>query len=351
MQTDLILELEPISQGGFGSIYNCKYKGKKYIAKKIALLESNGFIDKPMEPLIMSSNIPYLNKHSGVLFDDRSIYILQDKGRSLKHVRKDGIIDYNKMLEWCKTLLTCLKNIHRYGFIHCDIKPDNILVLDDQSIVLADMGLLTICYGKYDRSIGTSSYRAPEVWNRGEKSYALDIWSLGLTFYYIVQGEDLFQLDTNGCSMDKDTKKKLYRQQVDEWTLGYQSGSYTNFKLHKSHPLYSIILSMLNPNPKDRPNAQDIIKNKIFNNVSISRISVPELHILNNIDEDIYIRWIYELIKKHVKDSSMALEFSKWFKKKIISGHHVQIPHPELEEQYKSIERWLVCSRCNVPKI
>lgn len=352
MQTDLILELEPISQGGFGSIYNCKYKGKKYIAKKIPLLGDTGFIDKPMEPLIMSSNIPHLNKHCGVLFDDKNIYILQDKGKSMKNVRRESIVEYGRMLVWCKTLLTCLKHIHRYGFIHCDIKPDNILVMDDQSIVLADMGLLTISHGKYDRSIGTSSYRAPEVWDKGDKSGSLDIWSLGLTFYYLVQGEDLFQLDSSH-TLDKDTKKKLYKQQVEEWSKLYDTTNivYPNYKLHKSHPLYSTIVSMLNPNPKLRPNANDILRNNIFNNVTIARNSVPEIHILNNIDEDLYIRWIYELIKKHVKDENMGLEFSRWFKRKIILGHHIPILSPELEQQYKNIERWLVCSRCNVPKI
>lgn len=353
MQTDLILELEPIGQGGFGSIYNCKYKGRKYIAKKVPLLDNGGFIDKPMEPLIMSSNIPHLNKHSGVLFDDKNIYIIQERGKSLKNVRRDGVIDYNKMLQWCKTLLTCLKHIHRYGFIHCDIKPDNILVMDEQNIVIADMGLLTIAHGKYDRSIGTSSYRAPEVWNKGDKSTSLDIWSMGLTFYHMIQGEDLFHIDSNNAiTLDKDTKKKLYRQQVDEWSTCYGTDSiYHGFRLHKSHPLYSIILSMLNPNPKSRPTAQDILKNKIFNNVTIARMSLPEIHILNNVDEDMYVRWIFELIKKHVKDDSIALEFSKWFKKKIILGHHIPIPHVEMNEQFKRIERWLVCSRCNVPKI
>lgn len=357
MQTDLILELEPISQGGFGSIYNCKYKGRKYIAKKIPLLENSGFIDKPMEPLIMSSNIPHLNKHVGVLFDDKNIYILQDKGKSLKHVRREGIVDYPRMLEWCKILLTCLKHVHRYGFIHCDIKPDNILVMDDQNIVIADMGLLTISHGKYDRSIGTSSYRAPEVWNKGEKSTSLDIWSLGLAFYYLIQGDDLFQLDSStAITLDKDTKKKLYRQQVDVWCTNYPNCAYgahtcPNFKLYKSHPLYPIIIAMLNPNPKLRPTAQEILKNKIFSNVVIARMSVPEIHILNNVDEDLYVRWIFELIKKHVKDDNVALEFSKWFKKKIILGHHIPIPHIEMNEQYKRIERWLVCSRSNVPKI
>lgn len=353
MQTDLILELEPISQGGFGSIYNCKYKGRKYIAKKIDLIESNGFIDKPMEPLIMSSNIPHVNKHCGVLFDDKSIYILQEKGKSLKHVRKDDVVDYGRMIEWCKILLTGLKHIHRYGFIHCDIKPDNILVLGDRTIVLADMGLLTILHGKYERSVGTSSYRAPEVWNKGEKSSSLDIWSLGLTFYYLVQGEDLFHIDQhhNG-SIDKDLKKKLYKQRVDEWVTCWNNKTqYSNFKLHKSHPLYSIILSMLSPNPKDRPSAQDILKNKIFNNVTTPRFSVPEIHILNNVDENLHVRWIYELVKTHINDDTIASEFSRWFKSKIISGHHVPVPKQELEEQYKNIERWLVCSRCPVPKI
>lgn len=351
MQTDLILELEPISQGGFGSIYNCKYKGRKYIAKKIDLIESNGFIDKPMEPLIMSSNIPHINKHHGVLFDDKSIYILQEKGKSLKHVRKDNIVDYSRMMEWCKILLTALKHIHRYGFIHCDIKPDNILVFGDQSIVLADMGLLTILHGKYERSTGTSSYRAPEVWNKGEKSSSLDIWSLGLTFYYLVQGEDLFHIDFNG-SIDKDIKKKLYRQRVDEWIECCNNKvPYPNFKLHKSHPLYPTILSMLSPNPKDRPSAHDILKNKIFNNVTTVRSSVPEIHILNNVDENLHVRWIYELVRNHINDDNIALEFSRWFRSKIISGHHIPIPKYEIEEQFKSIERWLVCSRCPVPKI
>lgn len=352
MQSDLTLDLEPISSGGFGSIYNCKYKGNKYVAKKIELLP-NGFIDKPMEPIIMGTNIPHVNKHKGVLFDDSNIYILQDKGISLKAKRREGVPDYNTLIKWCKTLLTSIKHIHRYGFIHCDIKPDNILILDDQdeSIVVADMGLLTIAQGKYEKSIGTTSYRAPEVWCKGDKSTSLDIWSLGLTIYFIIQGEDLFQLDTH--ISDKDHKKKLYKQQLEEWARCYSSSiKYGNFKLHKSHPLHSTVMSMLNPNPKERPSACDILRlNKFFSSHTIHKHNIPEIHVLNNIDSDLYVRWIYELIKKYVKDDVVCVNFSRWFKNKITKGSHIPIEDHRVEEQYRTIERYLVCSRCYVPKV
>jgi len=344
MQSELIVELEPICHGGFGSIYNCKHRGKNLIAKKIPLLP-NGFIDKPMEFVIMGSRIPHINKHLGVMFDDKSVYILQERGKSLKLSRKDTIPEYNTMLKWCKVLLTSIKHLHRYEFIHCDIKPDNILIVNGEP-VLADLGLVTISQGNYDRSIGTSSYRAPEVWNKKEKSTSLDIWSLGLTFYYLIQGNDLFQLESH--ISDKDTKKKLYREQLDEWITSYPK--YPNFKLHKSHKLYSIVLSMLNPDPQLRPTANEILKNEIFSNVSIPKNDIMEIHILNNVNTDIYVRWIYELIKTRVKDEIEGLEFSLWFKNKIANGKHTDVP-VELEERYKELERWLVCSKCHVPKI
>jgi len=68
-----------------------------------------------------------------------------------------------------------LEKIHNTGVIHCDIKPDNIMVSPNEDIVFID----------FEPTGGTSGYIAPEIiYDKYDESIyttAVDIWSLGMT--------------------------------------------------------------------------------------------------------------------------------------------------------------------------
>ncbi|CDW86010.1 nek [Stylonychia lemnae] len=85
-------------------------------------------------------------------------------------------------------LLNGLEYIHDQNFIHRDISPQNILVFQDQIIKICDFGFVS--YGEQtNANVGKQDFVAPEVYS-GNQNYnkSIDIWSLGLTLYYLCTG-------------------------------------------------------------------------------------------------------------------------------------------------------------------
>lgn len=95
----------------------------------------------------------------------------------------------------------------REQIIHCDIKPDNILVEKSGIVKVADLGLARIMSrreGHAERDvIGTPNYVSPEQAMGGlELDYRTDIYSLGATFYHLVTGAMPFAGASGVAAMD-----------------------------------------------------------------------------------------------------------------------------------------------------
>ena len=87
-------------------------------------------------------------------------------------------------IDMCKALELC----QRYNIIHRDIKPENIFVSDNGDFKLGDFGIARTI----ERTMsglskkGTYNYMAPEVYRGGEYGFSVDIYSLGIVLYRLL---------------------------------------------------------------------------------------------------------------------------------------------------------------------
>ena len=83
-----------------------------------------------------------------------------------------------------RQLVSVLGYLHRQGWVHLDVKPDNVVVQEGRA-VLIDLGLATRP-GRIERGMGTDGYAAPEQDAGGTVSPAADVWGLGATLFECV---------------------------------------------------------------------------------------------------------------------------------------------------------------------
>lgn len=95
----------------------------------------------------------------------------------------------------------------KFRTIHCDIKPDNIMVDADGTIKLMDLGisrtLHTARAGVADEIMGTPSYMSPDqIYDLPDIDSRADIYSLGATVYHLLTGQVLFPGKTDQQVVD-----------------------------------------------------------------------------------------------------------------------------------------------------
>ncbi len=91
-----------------------------------------------------------------------------------------------------------LEFIHKAGILHRDIKPDNLLVIDEQNIRLGDFGVAilpgeTSSLEELQKGIGTMNYMSPEVLDGKPYDARCDIYALGVSFYEMLAGVHPFE--------------------------------------------------------------------------------------------------------------------------------------------------------------
>eukprot|EP00703_Trepomonas_sp_PC1_P001008 JAP95598.1 Kinase [Trepomonas sp. PC1] len=141
--------------------------------------------------------------------------------------------------------------VHQQNYLHLDIKPENILLLKYNDAILGDLGIsqqIDEAQGYAYCEDGTLNFMAPEVMKGERITFACDIWSLGVVWYYILFDKlpyNLGQGDVDTYMIQKLEKAKInfnYQQQGKEFEI-----------------LAQMTQSMLHLNPMQRPTIQQII--------------------------------------------------------------------------------------------
>ena len=146
---------------------------------------------------------PNIVRVYNVSFGDRLQYIVMEyvDGITLKeYIEQQGVINWKEAVHFIGQILAALQHAHDKGIVHQDIKPQNIMLLQDGTIKVTDFGIARFSRSDYqtitDKAIGSVHYISPEQ-ARGEMTdEKADIYSIGVVLYEMLTGQLPFQSDS-----------------------------------------------------------------------------------------------------------------------------------------------------------
>ncbi len=217
----------PIGDGGMGIVYRAiDIKTKKEYAVKV--VNKDEFNDEDAgEALIKEAKIGIeVSAHANIctVFGygqvNNEYYVVTDMidGYRLdEYIEKkycNGGIEEEKVLLWGLQLLSALQHIYDCGYLYRDLKPQNIMVINnDEDVVLFDFGLcleldLLSEKAKDDMIEGSPQYFPPERCDAEPEGIYSEIYSLGMLLFFCFAGEPYYNSD-NAMDLLKQHTAKL----------------------------------------------------------------------------------------------------------------------------------------------
>ncbi|KZO90418.1 kinase-like protein, partial [Calocera viscosa TUFC12733] len=154
-----------------------------------------------------------------------------------------------------------LNYLHTNGFIHRDVKAANLLIDDDGTVLLGDLGVAVSVLddggkhlGRRRSFVGTPSWMAPEVVRRLDYDSAADIWSFGILCLEITRGRAPY-------SREPPSKILLHTLSSPPPTLDLTGGVHPY-----SQSFADIVSSCLQKDPSSRPTAAQLLERPFFRN-------------------------------------------------------------------------------------
>ena len=109
---------------------------------------------------------------------------LYERGTLHRRVQRGGPLSPGEVASAGRQLAMALETLHQHSILHGDVKPENVFIDDDGSMVLGDLGSAWLRADGGPAAMMTPPYAAPEVWLGHAPTVASDIYSLGLTLMY-----------------------------------------------------------------------------------------------------------------------------------------------------------------------
>ncbi|MEU8468334.1 Stk1 family PASTA domain-containing Ser/Thr kinase [Streptomyces sp. NPDC029006] len=126
--------------------------------------------------------------------DGSYVYLAMEyvAGCTLRDVlRERGAVQPRAALDVLEPVLAALGAAHRAGFVHRDMKPENVLIGDDGRVKVADFGLVRsvdTVTSTTGAVLGTVSYLAPEQIEQGTADPRVDVYACGVVLYEMLTG-------------------------------------------------------------------------------------------------------------------------------------------------------------------
>jgi protein kinase len=194
-------ELDVLGNGGFGTVTKCRDRETGELVAIKKMKQRYASFDECLQLKEVKSlrkiKHPNVVKLLQVFRENEYLYLVFElMGKSLYHTSSEhGPYSEAEAMAIMTQILTGLAYIHRQGFFHRDLKPDNLLWNDD-TLKIADFGLAREIRSRppFTEYCGTRWYRAPEVILRSDfYNSPVDIWAAGAIMAELFAGKPLFQ--------------------------------------------------------------------------------------------------------------------------------------------------------------
>lgn len=198
---------EVLGSGQFGIVYGGLHR-KTHRAVAIKVIDKLRFPTKQEAQLKNEVAILQNLQNPGVVNLERMfetperIFVVMEKlkGDMLEMILSVGRLNERVTKFLITQILIALKHLHSRNIVHCDLKPENVLLSSDAEfpqVKLCDFGFARIIGEKsFRRSVvGTPAYLAPEVLRNKGYNRSLDMWSVGVIIYVSLSGTFPFNED------------------------------------------------------------------------------------------------------------------------------------------------------------
>jgi serine/threonine protein kinase len=196
--------LDLIAEGGMGAVYRARQRSTgQTVALKLAppQLDGNTVLMKRFQQeynAASSLNHPNVVRALDFGYHGSSPFLVMEyvEGESLgQRLEREGRLSEAEALRIMTQVAQGLQRAHKNGLVHRDVKPDNILLMPDGQVKLADLGLVKeldadLNLTRTGRGLGTPHFMAPEQFRDAKNADArCDIYSMAATLYMMVTGE------------------------------------------------------------------------------------------------------------------------------------------------------------------
>lgn len=199
--------LDGIATGGFSEVYKARRLAMDDIVaiKRInpdKVTDGNATERFTIESQIIAElHNPHITSVYDHWRDENGLFMVMKwmaNGSLRRRIDDGGVRDLQMIVKWVEQIGSALQTTHNAGLIHRDVKPDNIMLDEDDNAYLSDFGLAKDT--KRDEpltqtgwKLGSQAYSSPEqISNEGEPSVQSDIFALGLTMYETITGTHPF---------------------------------------------------------------------------------------------------------------------------------------------------------------
>ncbi|MFO1093067.1 MAG: serine/threonine-protein kinase [Planctomycetaceae bacterium] len=198
-----------------------------------------------------SCDHPNLIKVYDVRSTKKHLYFTMElfRGMNLKSMLRSDLtgvqVRAKKIMEG---VTQALAHLHEKGWVHKDVKPENILVTRGGDVRLIDFSLAVRNAGTLSKMLtnkknviiqGTRTYIAPELVRRNPATFAVDMYSLGITLYEMLTGKPPFVMSNPDALLMAHIQGRVEPP--------------SQFNPNLTPELDRLVLKMLAKKPKDRP--------------------------------------------------------------------------------------------------